>query len=121
MPPIENVLALRRRCRPDRSSGPERPFRCGSLLGSRSTRGRAQRCRQHSGVCHIVLVAVGVGVIIAQWVVLFTVIKYAGAAYLVYLGVQAIRHRNDTGVETVAAYGHRARRTATSTHTPRCR
>ena len=42
----------------------------------------------------IALVALGVGTIVAQSVVVFTVIKFAGAAYLVYLGVQAIRHRN---------------------------
>lgn len=42
----------------------------------------------------IALVALGVGTIVAQSVVVFTIIKFAGAAYLVYLGVQAIRHRN---------------------------
>lgn len=41
----------------------------------------------------LALVALGVGSLVAQSVVLFTVIKLAGAAYLVYLGVQAIRHR----------------------------
>src|SRR5213593_1527898 len=40
-----------------------------------------------------VAVAVGVGVIVERSVVVFTVIKFAGAAYLVFLGVQAIRHR----------------------------
>ena len=38
-------------------------------------------------------VALGVGALVAQSVVLFTVIKIVGALYLVYLGVQAIRHR----------------------------
>lgn len=38
-------------------------------------------------------VAVGVGAIIQTSVVIYTVIKLAGAAYLIYLGVQAIRHR----------------------------
>lgn len=42
----------------------------------------------------IALVALGVGTIVAQSVIIFTIIKFAGAAYLVYLGVQAIRHRN---------------------------
>jgi threonine/homoserine/homoserine lactone efflux protein len=43
----------------------------------------------------IVLVSLGVGAIVAESIVVFTVIKFIGAAYLVYLGVQAIRHRND--------------------------
>ncbi|MGK0720784.1 LysE family translocator [Leucobacter sp. W1478] len=41
----------------------------------------------------IFAVAFGVGAIVAQSVALFTAIKLAGAAYLIYLGVQAIRHR----------------------------
>ena len=45
-------------------------------------------------VCAVV-VAVGVGVVIAQSPVLFIVIRVAGGLYLIYLGVQAIRHRND--------------------------
>lgn len=43
----------------------------------------------------IVAVALGVGGVVASSVVLFTIVKAAGALYLVYLGVQAIRHRND--------------------------
>jgi threonine/homoserine/homoserine lactone efflux protein len=41
----------------------------------------------------IAAVSLGVGAIVAESVVLFQVLKLAGAAYLVYLGVQAIRHR----------------------------
>jgi threonine/homoserine/homoserine lactone efflux protein len=40
-----------------------------------------------------VAVAFGVGALVERSVAIFTVIKLAGAAYLVYLGVQAIRHR----------------------------
>jgi threonine/homoserine/homoserine lactone efflux protein len=43
----------------------------------------------------IALVSMGVGAIVAESVVIFTVIKFAGAVYLIYLGVQAIRHRGD--------------------------
>ncbi|HEX5856861.1 MAG TPA: LysE family translocator [Microbacterium sp.] len=43
----------------------------------------------------VVAVSLGVGAIVAQSVVLFTILKLAGAAYLVYLGIQAIRHRHD--------------------------
>lgn len=38
-------------------------------------------------------VAVGLGAVITRSVAVFNVIKFAGAAYLVYLGVQAFRHR----------------------------
>ncbi|MGO4804440.1 LysE family translocator [Arthrobacter sp. 2MCAF15] len=41
----------------------------------------------------IAAVALGVGVVLAQSLLLFSVVKFAGAAYLVYLGIQAIRHR----------------------------
>lgn len=41
----------------------------------------------------VVAVAFGVGVVVERSIVVFSVIKFAGAAYLVFLGVQAIRHR----------------------------
>lgn len=41
----------------------------------------------------VAAVALGVGVVVAQSVVLFSVVKLAGAAYLIYLGIKAIRHR----------------------------
>ncbi|RXZ45964.1 LysE family translocator [Agromyces binzhouensis] len=43
----------------------------------------------------VAAVALGVGTVVAQSVALFTAIKLGGALYLVYLGVQAIRHRAD--------------------------
>jgi threonine/homoserine/homoserine lactone efflux protein len=43
--------------------------------------------------CQVVAVAVGIGPLVERSVLLFTVLKLAGAAYLVLLGVQAIRHR----------------------------
>lgn len=47
----------------------------------------------------VALVALGVGGIIAASAVLFTIIKVAGALYLVYLGIQAIRNRKDAARE----------------------
>ena len=41
----------------------------------------------------IVAVAFGIGPLVQRSITLFTVLKLAGAAYLVFLGVQAIRHR----------------------------
>jgi threonine/homoserine/homoserine lactone efflux protein len=43
----------------------------------------------------VVAVAFGVGAIVASSVVAFTIVKLAGALYLVWLGIQAIRHRRD--------------------------
>lgn len=42
----------------------------------------------------VVAVAFGIGPLVERSVTLFTVLKLAGAAYLVFLGVQAIRHRH---------------------------
>lgn len=47
----------------------------------------------------VLAVAFGVGAIVASSVAAFTVIKILGAAYLVWLGVQAIRHRHDHRTE----------------------
>lgn len=45
----------------------------------------------------VVLVALGLGAIVERSVAVFTVIKLAGATYLIWLGVQAIRHRRELG------------------------
>jgi threonine/homoserine/homoserine lactone efflux protein len=41
----------------------------------------------------VTAVAFGIGVLVERSVAIFTAIKLAGAAYLIYLGVQAVRHR----------------------------
>jgi len=48
------------------------------------------------------LVAVGLGAVVAQSVAVFTLLKLAGAAFLVYLGVQALRHRRELQMTDVA-------------------
>jgi threonine/homoserine/homoserine lactone efflux protein len=46
------------------------------------------------GLClQVVAVAFGVGTVVERSAEVITVVKLAGAAYLVFLGVQAIRHR----------------------------
>ena len=49
----------------------------------------------------MVLVSLGLGTVVADSVVVFTVVKLAGAAYLVWLGVQALRHRSGVRVGEV--------------------
>lgn len=44
----------------------------------------------------VIAVAFGVGAIVASSVIIFTILKIVGAAYLVFLGIQAIRHRKQT-------------------------
>jgi threonine/homoserine/homoserine lactone efflux protein len=41
----------------------------------------------------VIAVALGIGTLVEQSAAVFTVVKLAGAGYLIYLGVQAIRHR----------------------------
>ena len=42
----------------------------------------------------VAAVAFGLGAIVERSITVFTVVKLAGAAYLVYLGVEAVRHRH---------------------------
>lgn len=43
--------------------------------------------------CHIVLVGIGIGALVAQSALAFTIIKWVGAAYLLWLGIQKWRDR----------------------------
>jgi threonine/homoserine/homoserine lactone efflux protein len=54
------------------------------------------------------LVALGVGGIVARSVVLFTIVKVVGALYLMYLGVQAIRHRRRSAAAAISGAAPRS-------------
>jgi threonine/homoserine/homoserine lactone efflux protein len=54
------------------------------------------------GCAQVAAVAFGVGKLVERSAEIFTIVKWAGAAYLVYLGVQAIRHRQSMA-EALAA------------------
>jgi len=58
----------------------------------------------------VIAVAFGIGPLIERSIVVFTVLKLAGAGYLIFLGVQAIRHRHSLA----EALGQQAERKATA-------
>ena len=45
------------------------------------------------GLVPITAVALGIGALVSESVIAFTVVKIAGGAYVIFLGIQAIRHR----------------------------
>ncbi len=56
-------------------------------------------------VIHIVIVAAGVGIIVSSSPILFLLIRYVGAAYLVYLGIRSLLakvEKNDGGKSAAA-------------------
>ncbi|GAB3277693.1 LysE family transporter [Sinomonas notoginsengisoli] len=59
--------------------------------------------QQAALVVHLAIVAAGLGVLVASSPVAFNVIRYLGAAYLVYLGIRQFLSKPDTSHEAVAA------------------
>ncbi|WP_433874832.1 LysE family transporter [Sinomonas atrocyanea] len=59
--------------------------------------------QQAALIVHLAIVAAGLGVIVASSPLAFNVIRYLGAAYLVYLGVRQFFSRPDTSQEAAAA------------------
>lgn len=55
-----------------------------------------------AGICvHMTYTLFGIAALISQSVILFSLIKYAGAAYLFYIGVQALRSKGFEGDITI--------------------
>jgi homoserine/homoserine lactone efflux protein len=55
--------------------------------------------QQAALVIHVMIVALGVGVLVASSPVAFNVIRYSGAAYLVYLGIRQFLSKPDVDQE----------------------
>jgi threonine/homoserine/homoserine lactone efflux protein len=53
-------------------------------------------------IFHTVLAAVGIAALIRSSELAFDLVRYAGAAYLVWIGIQALRHRSAFSVEAAS-------------------
>jgi threonine/homoserine/homoserine lactone efflux protein len=73
-------------------------MRSGPRAGLLATAGVAT-----SEAVHVTVAAAGLAALFAAVPVAFTAVRIAGAAYLIYLGVQMIRHRNDAVDDEPAA------------------
>jgi threonine/homoserine/homoserine lactone efflux protein len=58
----------------------------------------------------VIAVAVGIGPLVEDSIVAFTAIKLVGAGYLVYLGIQALRHRRSVATALSAGQAHTSTR-----------
>lgn len=82
--------------------GPTVLFVVGRSLALGRTAGLWSVVGNTLGLLPLVLaVSLGIGTLVAESVAVFTIVKLVGAAYLIYLGVQAVRHRGaDVGAVT---------------------
>lgn len=71
-----------------------RAISAGKRIGSVSAFGIA-----FGEALHTVLAVFGLAVLLETSSLAFHIVKYVGAVYLVYLGIHAIRERNDFGIE----------------------
>ncbi len=74
------------------SPGPDLLFVLSRTLSGGRRIGVASACGVCSGaLVHVAAAALGISAILATSALAFTVVKYVGAAYLLYLGIQALR------------------------------
>jgi threonine/homoserine/homoserine lactone efflux protein len=60
------------------------------------------------GMLHVVAAALGLSLVVAQSALAFNLVKYLGAAYLIYLGIRLLLRRDhDLAIKPVAAQGVR--------------
>ncbi len=84
--------------------GPSVLFTIGRALALGRTGGLLSVAGNALGMLPLVgAVALGIGAVVASSVVLFTALKVIGAAYLIFLGIQAIRHRRQAAAPVAVA------------------
>ena len=104
MPPIENLIAFSIAALVIiLIPGPSVMFAVGRSLALGKGAGVLTVVGNATGTfVWLVAVVLGLGAIVASSEILFYGIKYVGAAYLAYLGIQAFRHRKDHGFDVDA-------------------
>jgi threonine/homoserine/homoserine lactone efflux protein len=75
-----------------------RSLRGGRRVGLASSLGTAT-----GGLAHVVAAALGLSAVLARSANAFLIVKYAGALYLIWLGVRALIAKSPTPSETAAA------------------
>ena len=78
-----------------------------SLQGGRKVGFASSLGTALGGLCHVVAAALGLSLVLAQSALVFALVKYLGAAYLVYLGVKMLLAKDQDGLplETGPAKG----------------
>src|SRR5262249_50508733 len=78
------------------SPGPDIAFILGHTFRSGRRSGFAALFGIWSGAClHVLMAAAGLSAILAASAIAFSAVKWAGAAYLIWLGIQALRSKGE--------------------------
>ncbi len=109
MIPVTNLLAFGLACVPLIAiPGPSVLFTIGRSLALGRMGGLLSVIGNVLGAFVITIaVALGLGTVLEQSVILFTIVKFVGAAYVIFLGIQAIRHRRQKADAIVASVTRR--------------
>ncbi len=110
MVPVANLVAFGLACIPlIMIPGPSVLFTIGRSLALGRVGGFLSVIGNVTGAFVItVAIAFGLGSLLEQSVLVFTIVKFVGAAYVIFLGVQAIRHRRQKADAITAPVARRS-------------
>jgi threonine/homoserine/homoserine lactone efflux protein len=93
------------------SPGPDMAFILGHTMKSGTRAGFSAVFGIWTGACiHVLLAAFGLSAILAASAIAFSTVKWVGAIYLVWLGIQALRSKGEGGFMRAASETHGWRR-----------